>query len=257
MRAVAEFTALPEAAALAAANKRVANILAKQASGYIPVAVDNALLQEPAEVALAVISISHVAHPTAARQRRLCGACLRELAGWRATVDDFFDKVLANCDDARPRANRFALLARLREAFLGVADISLLAVSVLKFVLLDRDGVVNFDSDDYIRSADEWLPIPGSIEAIASLSRAGFEVVVVTNQSGLSRGFFGLDELEAMHAKMRARWKRRAARSAASTTARTCRRTTATAASRGPVCWTPSSRITVVPWQAASWWETP
>jgi len=74
----------------------------------------------------------------------------------------------------------------------------------MKFVLLDRDGVINFDSDDYIRSADEWLSIPGSIEAIASLSRAGFEVVVVTNQSGLSRGFFGLDELEAMHAKMRA-----------------------------------------------------
>ena len=54
---------------------------------------------------------------------------LRVLAGLRTTVDDFFDKVLVNCDDARLRANRFALLARLREAFLGVADISVLAVS--------------------------------------------------------------------------------------------------------------------------------
>jgi len=74
----------------------------------------------------------------------------------------------------------------------------------MKFVLLDRDGVINFDSDAYIKSVDEWQPIPGSIEAIAALSRAGFEIVVVTNQSGLSRGLFGLDELEAMHAKLRA-----------------------------------------------------
>ena len=74
----------------------------------------------------------------------------------------------------------------------------------MKFVLLDRDGVINFDSDAYIKSVDEWRPIPGSIEAIAALSRAGFEIVVVTNQSGLSRGLFGLDELEAMHAKLRA-----------------------------------------------------
>ena len=157
----------------------------------------------------------------------------------------------------------------------------------MKFVLLDRDGVINFDSDDYIRSVDVWLPIPGSIEAIASLSRAGFEVVVVTNQSGLSRGFFGLDELEAMHAKMRAlveaqggsRQQQRkedpatrghgsdvtiryaSLREMPSAWTRWCtasfRKTTATAASRGPACWTPSSRITVVPWQAASWWETP
>jgi len=74
----------------------------------------------------------------------------------------------------------------------------------MKFVLLDRDGVINFDSDAYIKSVDEWQPIPGSIEAIVALSRAGFEIVVVTNQSGLSRGLFGLDELEAMHAKLRA-----------------------------------------------------
>ena len=74
----------------------------------------------------------------------------------------------------------------------------------MKFVLLDRDGVINVDSDAYIKSVDEWQPIPGSIGAIAALSRAGFEIVVVTNQSGLSRGLFGLDELEAMHAKMRA-----------------------------------------------------
>lgn len=72
----------------------------------------------------------------------------------------------------------------------------------MKFVILDRDGVINFDSPDYIKTRDEWQPIPGSIEAIAALSRAGYEIVVATNQSGLGRGLFGLDELEAMHQKL-------------------------------------------------------
>lgn len=72
----------------------------------------------------------------------------------------------------------------------------------MKLVILDRDGVINLDSADYVKSADEWIPLPGSIQAIARLSRAGYTVVVATNQSGLSRGLFGLDELEAMHAKL-------------------------------------------------------
>lgn len=72
----------------------------------------------------------------------------------------------------------------------------------MKLVILDRDGVINFDSDEYIKSAAEWQPIPGSLEAIARLSQAGFTVAVATNQSGLGRGLFDLDDLEAMHAKM-------------------------------------------------------
>ncbi len=72
----------------------------------------------------------------------------------------------------------------------------------MKLAILDRDGVINLDSADYIKSAEEWLPLPGSIEAMARLSRAGYTVVVATNQSGLGRGFFDLDDLEAMHAKM-------------------------------------------------------
>ncbi len=72
-------------------------------------------------------------------------------------------------------------------------------------VILDRDGVINEDSDQYIRSLAEWHPIPGSIEAIARLSQAGMQVAIATNQSGLSRGYFGLDELEAIHAELRAR----------------------------------------------------
>jgi len=71
----------------------------------------------------------------------------------------------------------------------------------MSLVIIDRDGVINFDSDDYIKSAEEWRAIPGSLEAIARLSQTGFTVAVATNQSGLARGLFDLDDLESMHAK--------------------------------------------------------
>lgn len=69
-------------------------------------------------------------------------------------------------------------------------------------IILDRDGVINADSDDFIKSLAEWRPLPGSIEAIARLSRAGHTVAVATNQSGLARGLFDLDDLEAIHAEL-------------------------------------------------------
>ncbi|MDG2090223.1 MAG: D-glycero-beta-D-manno-heptose 1,7-bisphosphate 7-phosphatase [Gammaproteobacteria bacterium] len=69
-------------------------------------------------------------------------------------------------------------------------------------VILDRDGVINHDSDNYIKSVDEWIPIPNSIDAIARLSQAGFTVVVVTNQSGLARGFFDEITLANIHSYM-------------------------------------------------------
>lgn len=72
----------------------------------------------------------------------------------------------------------------------------------MPYLILDRDGVINEDSDDYIKSPEEWLPIPGSLEAIAVANRAGFRVVVVTNQSGLARGYFDIDTLNAMHQKL-------------------------------------------------------
>lgn len=72
----------------------------------------------------------------------------------------------------------------------------------MKLIILDRDGVINHDSPDYIKSAAEWIPIDGSIEAIARLHKAGFTVVVATNQAGLARGKFELDDLEAMHEKL-------------------------------------------------------
>jgi D-glycero-D-manno-heptose 1,7-bisphosphate phosphatase len=72
----------------------------------------------------------------------------------------------------------------------------------VKLVILDRDGTINFDSDQYIKSPAEWKPIPGSLEAIARLTQGGWRVVVATNQSGLSRGLFDMSTLNAIHAEM-------------------------------------------------------
>ena len=69
----------------------------------------------------------------------------------------------------------------------------------MKTIVLDRDGVINQDSDDYIKSAEEFIPIVGSIEAIANLSAAGFRVFIATNQSGLARQFFDEDILSEIH----------------------------------------------------------
>jgi len=69
-------------------------------------------------------------------------------------------------------------------------------------VILDRDGVINHESDDFIKSPDEWQPIAGSLEAIARLNRAGTRVLVATNQSGLARGLFDIETLNRIHEKM-------------------------------------------------------
>ena len=71
-----------------------------------------------------------------------------------------------------------------------------------KLIVLDRDGVINYDSDQFIKSPDEWRPIPGSLEAISRLNHAGFRVVVATNQSGLGRGLFDMATLISIHDKM-------------------------------------------------------
>ena len=72
----------------------------------------------------------------------------------------------------------------------------------MALVILDRDGVINFDSEHFIKSPDEWRPIPGSLEAIARLCRANFRVVIATNQSGIGRGLFGVETLNQIHKKM-------------------------------------------------------
>jgi len=72
----------------------------------------------------------------------------------------------------------------------------------MKLVILDRDGVINHDSDDFIKSPDEWEPLPGSLEAIALLNQHGFTVAVATNQSGIARGLYDVKALDAIHDKM-------------------------------------------------------
>ena len=72
----------------------------------------------------------------------------------------------------------------------------------MKLIILDRDGVINFDSAAFIKSPDEWKPIPGSLEAIARLTQAGYRVVVATNQSGIGRGLFDMATLNAINSKM-------------------------------------------------------
>ncbi|MCP1621530.1 D-glycero-beta-D-manno-heptose 1,7-bisphosphate 7-phosphatase [Pseudomonas nitroreducens] len=73
----------------------------------------------------------------------------------------------------------------------------------MKLLILDRDGVINQDSDAYIKSLDEWIPIPSAIAAIARLSKAGWTVAVATNQSGIARGYYDLATLESMHQRLR------------------------------------------------------
>ena len=72
----------------------------------------------------------------------------------------------------------------------------------MKLIILDRDGTINEDRDDYVKSPDEWVPIPGALEAIARLNHAGWHTVVATNQSGLGRGTFDMAALNGMHVKM-------------------------------------------------------
>jgi D-glycero-D-manno-heptose 1,7-bisphosphate phosphatase len=72
----------------------------------------------------------------------------------------------------------------------------------MKLVILDRDGVINFDSDQFIKSPEEWKPIPGSLEAIAKLNHTGYRVVVASNQSGVGRGLFDMGALNAINDKM-------------------------------------------------------
>lgn len=125
VQAVQAFRQLPQAAALAAANKRVSNILAK-AEGQLPAMVDAKLLEAGAEQALAeaVSAAAQAVAPLAAA--RSYREALAQLASLREPVDAYFDAVMVNADDAAVRANRYALLNQLRGLFLGVADISLL-----------------------------------------------------------------------------------------------------------------------------------
>jgi len=104
-------------------------------------------------------------------------------------------------------AGSLSLLALVIATTIGVIGISLAPKGQkpdsTKLIILDRDGVINQDSDDFIKSPDEFIPIPGSLEAISKLNQAGYTVIVITNQSGLSRELFSVEDLNDMHEKFR------------------------------------------------------
>ena len=89
----------------------------------------------------------------------------------------------------------------LRGKVLQDNKISMLNLSK-RYIFLDRDGVINFDSPHYIRSPEEWSPIPGSLEAIHDLKKAGFRIIIITNQSGIGRGYYSESTLGDIHQKM-------------------------------------------------------
>jgi len=72
----------------------------------------------------------------------------------------------------------------------------------MRLIVLDRDGTLNENPEDFLRSPEDWTPIPGALEAVARLNQGGWRVVVATNQSGLGRGLFDVATLNAMHARM-------------------------------------------------------
>ena len=125
VQAVQAFRKLPEADALAAANKRVSNLLSK-ADGQVASSIEAHYFDTPAEFTLnaAIQKADNAVQPLA--QSRQYREALAQLASLRAPVDAFFEAVLVNAEDPKVRANRYALLARLRGLFLGVADISVL-----------------------------------------------------------------------------------------------------------------------------------
>jgi D-glycero-D-manno-heptose 1,7-bisphosphate phosphatase len=71
------------------------------------------------------------------------------------------------------------------------------------FIILDRDGVINKDSPDFIKTPEEWLPLPNSLKAIATLTQLGYQIIVATNQSGLARNYYTADTLNKIHEKMK------------------------------------------------------
>lgn len=125
IQAVAKFQTLPEAAPIAAANKRISNILAK-VKGEISADIDASLLQEPAEIALSEILRSLELNLSPLFEKLDYESALFELATLRAPVDEFFDNVMVMAEDQAVKQNRLAILARLRNLFLQVADVSVL-----------------------------------------------------------------------------------------------------------------------------------
>ena len=221
LAAVRAFAALPEAPALAAANKRVGNIL-KKADGATPArgATPRCSASRPRRRCTPRCKTCRAA-ADAAFDAGDYTASLQALAALKAPVDAFFDAVMVNAEDPALRANRLALLApaargdepRGRPVEAGGLKQSMNRgrpmQPIPKLVILDRDGILNEDRDDHVKAPEEWVPMPGALEAVARLNHAGWHVVVATNQSGIGRGLIDMATLNAMHVHMHAAAGRR------------------------------------------------
>ncbi len=202
LEAVKAFQALPEAESLAAANKRIANIL-KQAEAKGESFVDAALERAEGTRGTRAARGASRRRPTRPKPLYEQGdytGYLKSFAVLKAPVDAFFDKVMVMVEDETLRQQ--PPRAAARPARRHEPRRRHLEARRMKLVILDRDGVINHDSDQYIKSPAEWKPIPGSLEAIARLTQGGYRVVVATNQSGIGRGLFDMATLNAIHDKM-------------------------------------------------------
>ena len=150
---------------------------------------------------------------------------------------------MVNADEPALRANRLALLAALhrgdeprgRPVEAGHLNLRRRGPTMqpsLNLVILGRDGILNEYRDDHVKSPDEWVPVPGALEAVARLNHAGWHVVVATNQSGIGRGMIDMASVNAVHAHMMRCLHGWAGASTRCSSARTRPRTPATAASR-------------------------
>jgi len=186
--AMSAFRKSDAAASLAAANKRIQNILKKN-----PVAasesVNEALFEEGAERQLAA-QLDAVAQEIESHYAKSdYAAAMTITAKLRDSVDKFFDDVMVLVENKSVRQNRLALLNKVGELCSRTADLSLLQPETV-------------DRKKGVRKPDEWNPLPGSLEAIAALHQAGYHVAVATNQSGVARGLLELEMLFAIHRRM-------------------------------------------------------
>ena len=126
----------------------------------------------------------------------------------------------------------------------------------MKLVILDRDGTINHDSDAYIKSPEEWRPIPGSLEAIARLTQADYRIVVATNQSGIARGLFDTRTLFAIHDTLLRAAAQLGGRIDAFSSVRTPRTPVARVASRSPGCCSRCRGASMSRSMTPTWWAT-
>ena len=197
LEAVKAFQALPEAESLAAANKRVANILKQaEAKGESFANAERKSSRSPPS-GRCTSSSGHRENANALFDEGDYTGYLKTFSVLKAPVDSFFDSVMVMVEDEKLR--RRSPRPAARPARRHEPRRRHFQAGAMKLVILDRDGTINHDSDQYIKSPEEFRPIKGSLEAIARLTQADYRIVVATNQSGIARGLFDTRTLFAIH----------------------------------------------------------